>query len=72
MEANLKFKLPEEREEFDVACSGDKYIAVLTEFDNWLRSQLKQDNLPEGGHTTLTATRDRLYEICEQFNVNIW
>ena len=41
MEAILKFNLPEERSDFDLAVNGTKAQSALWEMDQWLRSQYK-------------------------------
>ncbi len=42
--ANLKYKLPEETEEFNLAFNGGIYKAAIDDLDNWLREQYKYHN----------------------------
>jgi hypothetical protein len=66
MIGSLRFKLPEEEIEFTTALNGGKYLAVLSELDNWLRSQYKY-----AGSELHGEVRSKLYEILEEYDVNI-
>jgi hypothetical protein len=41
MEAILKFNLPEDQSDFDLAVNASKAQSALWEMDQWLRSQYK-------------------------------
>ena len=61
MKAILKFEIPEEREEFELACNAVKYSIVLSDIDNYLRGKLK--------HAELT---DEQYKVYEDVRVQLW
>jgi small-conductance mechanosensitive channel len=61
MKAILKFNLPEEREEFELASNAAKYSIVLSDIDNHLRSKIK--------HADLT---DEQYEVYEEVRKQLW
>lgn len=69
----LKFNLPEEREEFEMANKGATYALVLHEIDNWLRSKVKY--APEGADEkeieAYEKTRDHLRNLAADYNVEI-
>jgi hypothetical protein len=62
MIAILKFKLPEEREEFELAQNGVGYSIVLEELDNWLRTKTKYENQET---VTVNEVRTKLRELLE-------
>lgn len=64
----LKFKLPEDRGEFEAAQKGGAYKGALQELDNYLRGRLKYEELTEEVSTALQAVRDKLHEECD----DIW
>lgn len=43
MKAKLEFTLPEERNEFALACNGGKYFSALFQFKEALRKLIKYD-----------------------------
>jgi len=61
MKAILKFDLPEEREEFELASNAVNYSIVLSDIDNYLRSKIK--------HTDLT---DEQYKVYEEIREQLW
>lgn len=70
MEVILKFNLPEEKHEFDVANKGMDMSIVLQEFDQYLRSKLKYEELEDKVYDVLQETRDKLWDMCNEANVN--
>lgn len=44
MRANLSFKLPEDRSEFQDAQDGTALRIALQEYDNWLRGMIKYED----------------------------
>lgn len=66
--AQLIFELPEEREEFEDAIQGAKYIAALQEFDNYLRNNIKYGE----AQPSTEEIRDMLYELCGKAGFDIW
>ena len=62
MEVTLKFKLPEEREEYEAYYNGPSDSAALDELDNWLRGLWKhtdQENI------SIEEVRKRIWELRE-------
>ena len=46
MKATLEFQLPEEKQEFENACSGNDWAQLVLQLDNHLRNQMK--HAPQG------------------------
>ena len=66
MEAILKFNLPEDHIEFEMATNGSKMHSVLWEMDQWLRTQYKymsDAEYSEDKYETFEKCRDQLREI---------
>ena len=72
MEAILKFNLPEERPEFELAVDASKWYSVCWDMDQYLRSQTKyaHDDMPEEVYETLSKTREKLHQILGENSVN--
>lgn len=66
----LEFNLPEERIEAQRAQQGFMLISVLWDFDQFLRDAIKHGSsgMDEG---TMQIIRDRLYELLEDYNINL-
>ena len=66
MEAILKFNLPEDHIEFELAVNGSKMHSVLWEMDQWLRAQYKympDTEYSQDKYDTFEKCRDQLREI---------
>jgi len=66
MEAILKFNLPEDQQDFDLAVNGAKAQSTLWEMDQWLRAQYKymsDEEYSEDKYETFEKCRDQLREI---------
>ena len=66
MEAILKFSLPEDHIDFELAVNGAKAQAALWEMDQWLRAQYKympDTEYSEDKYNTFEKCRDHLREI---------
>lgn len=59
----LKFKLPEEREDFELAQKCHSLDMTITELDNYLRSKIKYGNLAEEQYRIYQEIRDKLSEL---------
>jgi hypothetical protein len=59
MEAILKFNLPEDNTEFEMAVNASKMYSVLWDMDQWLRTQYKY--MPD---TEYSADKYETYEKC--------
>jgi len=60
MEAEIKFKLPDEKEDLDIALKARTLHLVIFEMDLWLRNKIKYED-----RTELQEVRDELWEIAE-------
>jgi hypothetical protein len=67
MKAILKFNLPEEQEEFEIANKGWKFRSALSEYDNYLRGKIKYDeNLTDEQYKVYDEVRTKLWEILNE------
>jgi len=74
MEAILKFNLPEEQSDFDLAVNGTKAQSALWEMDQWLRAQYKympDEEYSKDRHETYEECREKLREIVYENGLNI-
>lgn len=74
MEAILKFNLPEDLAEFELATQGGNMYSALLEMDQWLRAQYKymsDDEYSKDKYDTYFESRQRLREILAENNVNL-
>jgi hypothetical protein len=72
MKAILKYDLPEELTEFEMACNAEYMHLVLWELDQWLRSNTKYapDGTHEEAYTAYELTRERLHQLMNQYNIS--
>ena len=66
MEAILKFNLPEDNTEFEMAVNASKMYSVLWDMDQWLRAQYKympDAEYSEDKYNTFEKCREHLREI---------
>jgi len=72
MQAILKFNLPEDSQEFELANNGAKMHNVLWEMDQWLRSNTKYapDTMSEDTYNAYQACREQLRELMNSENIN--
>jgi len=61
--AILRFKLPEEQSEFDLAYNGARLSVVIEDLDNYLRNRLKYDELSEEQYHCYERIRAKLTEL---------
>ena len=66
VKATLEFNLPEETEEFKKCADGSIYYSCLWEFDNFLRSEYKYNNVE-----IASAYRDHLREIIDSKGLSL-
>lgn len=71
MEAILKFNLPEDRRNFEVATKATDYYCALWDFDQYLRGILKHgcEGFKESENNTVEKLRKQLHELMEDNNV---
>jgi hypothetical protein len=68
MEAILKFNLPDDQEDFNIALDGGKWALSMFELDQWLRSQIKHppEGMSDDTYKAFEDARDQLYEILNE------
>jgi hypothetical protein len=68
MEAILKFNLPDDQEDFNIALDGGKWALSMFELNQWVRSQIKHppDTMSDDTYKAFEETRDKLYEILNE------
>jgi hypothetical protein len=71
MKAILEFNLPEEQTEHRAAVQALDWKYVVTEMDEYFRSQIKYQDLSGEVTKALQAARDNLHELCNDNNINI-
>ena len=71
MEAILKFNLPEDREDFDLAIKAHRYSSTLSEIDQWLRGELKHGELPNETYKAYEIVRKKLWEIASENDISL-
>lgn len=72
-EAILKFTLPEEQDDFELANSGGKFYTVLWELDQYLRNKVKYP--AEDAHNEYTNAMDEvrteLWKVLEAYHLDL-
>lgn len=71
MKAVLKFKLPEQREQFEASYNGSKYKSAIWDYDQWLRSEMKYGELDKKIYEAYDTCRKELRKILEEDNLFI-
>ena len=73
MEAILKFNLPEDQYEFDMACKGSVMHTILWDMDQWLRGKIKYApaDQTEEAYRVYEETREQLRELMLQYDVKL-
>jgi len=71
MKAILEFSLPEDKEQFEVASKASDLYFVLWDLDQYLRGKVKYNDLSENEYTIYESTRDKLYELLEEYNCSM-
>ena len=68
MEAILKFNLPDDQEDFNIALDGSRWALSMFELSQWLRSQIKHppESMSDDTYKAFEDTRDKLYEILNE------
>lgn len=71
MEAILKFNLPEEQIEFNLAVNGSSWAHVAWSIDQELRGKIKySESITEEQRETYQEIRDMLYRVMAEQNVD--
>jgi len=73
MEAILKYNLPEDKEDFEMAINASKISSLLFDYDQWLRSQIKYapDEMKQEKLEAFEECREMLHAMLKEDNLNI-
>jgi hypothetical protein len=71
MKAKLIFNLPEENHEWKNAIDGSSMRSTLWEYDQWLRSKVKYEDLTDEQHQVYQGCRDHLRTLLYENNIDI-
>lgn len=66
MITTLRYKIPEEQEELDIAQNGWRYLVAIQDFDRYLRRVADLDTQPSFEEIT-----ESFYNILEENRVNL-
>ena len=72
MEAILKFNLPEETSDFELAVNAVKMYSIIWSLDQWLRTNTKyaSDNISSDTYKAYEQCREKLHELMSEYNIN--
>ena len=73
MKAILKFDLPDDQQEYDLANNAINFWNVVWKLDGELRTKTKyaSDDLPHDKYDAYLEIRDRLHELMTENNINL-
>jgi hypothetical protein len=73
MKVTLKFKLPQQQEEFEQTLNAAKFNYILWELDQWLRGNVKypNENFTEDKIQAYQECRDKLYQLLNENNIDL-
>jgi hypothetical protein len=71
MEAILKFQLPEDQQEFDMAVKASDIHAALWDFKQKLRGHIKYEEHPAEVHEMLYKVREELNQSLTDYSVDL-
>jgi len=74
MKATLKFKLPQDYEDYRMAVDASAYQYILFSLDQWLRNYIKYpaDDMLEEKYATYQEVRDKLHKLIADQNIDLW
>ena len=73
MKATLKFKLPQDYEEYRMAVDGSTIHHVLYALNQWLRGKIKypEDDVSEDTYNAYQEIRDKINELTIENNIEL-
>jgi hypothetical protein len=73
MEAILKFNLPEDHTEFELAVKSSDWFHAMCDMDNWLRANTKHapDTMSDDTYKAFEQSRDKLYEVLNDYSLKL-
>jgi GTPase Era involved in 16S rRNA processing len=71
--AIIEFKLPEEREEFELATNARKWMSFAHSFSEYLRQETKynDDAYTEDQYKVLEQVREKFYHLLQEENLSL-
>lgn len=69
MKATLKFNLPEEVQEFDMAVNAPGLTSVIMKIDNYIKNIKKYEPVSEESLSILEKIHSQLWTLIEEYNV---
>ena len=74
MLGKLEFTLPEEEQQFELASKASKLYAILWDFDQYIRGEIKYnaESLPESTLKKLEEIRDKFNNLCEDNAIRLY
>ena len=71
MKATLKFNLPEDQAEFDLAVQGSKMYSALWDISQELRAIWKHEELSDEEFKMVERIRNKFFEILEDNQITL-
>ena len=71
MEATLKFNLPDESGEFEIAVKAQAMHSVLWEFNQFIWGEMKYNNYTDEEYKIAEIYRDKFREILQENNISL-
>ena len=73
MKATLKFKLPQDYEDYRMAVDATAYHHILFSLDQWLRGKIKypEDEVSEDTYNAYQEVRDKINELIIENNIEL-
>ena len=73
MKATLKFKLPQDYEDYRMAVDASAYHHILFSLDQWLRNFIKYppDDMSDEKYNTYQEVRDKINELTMENNIEL-
>ena len=73
MKATLKFKLPQDYEDYRMAVDATAYHHILFSLDQWLRNFIKYppDDMSDEKYNTYQEVRDKINELTIENNIEL-
>ena len=68
----IEFNLPEEEEELRITMNASRYLAIIFGLNEWLRSEIKYQELPEETKDTYQKVREKIGDLADEHEVEIF
>jgi len=69
VKAVLEFDLPEDAAEFRQAADAGRYLSVITDHLEWLRTEVKYTTHPDAVVVELERVRKNIFDLIEEHGV---